>query len=232
MYVKRAALEDSHDLEQGDILRNLPLPRPPQAKSLVLVRNGNKVKFPPAAEDLSEPDQIRAMCKVDFDSLAMVLSNSCDNEGGYPVLVTRVRSFKFSLDDDASHADKWEDISFAATGASSVKTFYLPDSPEFGFDRLEVVFPEVFPLDHSYLERCLKEAGTDRICGLSPEGVRHLQWALGAYLSRNARDDDSWPSDNDLRLKEAWLEREVSRGSARKEKYEQELRRIRERLGS
>ncbi len=123
-------------------------------------------------------------------------------------------------------AERWRQINDAATGTTTTKSFYLPAYDAGSLVRSLAHFPEAYPLSHSYMDRCLSEAGTRRICGLKPEAQRHLQWALGLMFSRNAREDEAWPSREDLELKRIWLRREIERGGARREEHIESLERV------
>src|SRR5207244_1946246 len=111
MYEARPALTDSHDLQQGDLLVDLLLPKPPSGKNLVPVRERKQLVWPPKAEHLQDPD-LRAVCPVKRVPLSIVLSNSCDNFGDYPVQIAPAEPFQF---EHADAADQWDEISHLAT---------------------------------------------------------------------------------------------------------------------
>src|SRR5262249_36966495 len=80
----------------------------------------------------------------------------------------------------------------------------------------------------------LDESRRERVAGLAAHhSLRYSQARAGfasspggAYQSRNAREEDAWPSDDDLKLKMAWLEREVHKNAPRKKAYQDELRKL------
>lgn len=237
MYAPRAALtdnDDTHDLQQGDVLADLLLPALPTGANFALLR-GNKVDWPAKAESLRDADpKLRVFPTPSRQPLAVVVSNSCDNSTGkLPVLVAPARPFTFQ-DPGAAAGDavrQWREISEAATGTATPKLFYLPSSEEFGFSRSEVVIPEMTPLSHDYLARCVREAGLRRLCGLTPAAQRHLQWAISLMFSRDPREDDEWPSKEDFALKLQWIEAEIARGTPRHAALVVERERIRQLLG-
>lgn len=231
MYRERPALKSSHDLDQGDILGGLLVPRAPTKKNLALVRNKNKMDWPAPAASLKKLDkELRAVCPIERLDYAIVVSNSCDNAGNYPILLAPIREFKFAQG-ELSEAEKWMNISEAATGTASPKLFYLPGSNEHGLPRSEALLPNLFSLQHTFLQRCIDEADVRRVCGLTSEAQRHLQWAIGLLFSRDPRDDDAWPSVDDLRLKLAWLEEEIPRAGHRREALEAEREKLKELVG-
>jgi len=231
MYRERPPLADSHELDQGDILKGLVQPKPASKKSLVPVRDKTKIDWPPKPEHLKKPDEeLRLVCRLEFPESLIVLSNSCDNAGEYPLILAPIRPFEFS-DGVEGDPDRWEDVSEAATGTASPKLFYLPGDVRFGLQRSEARLPNLFTLEHSIVQRCIVDRGTSRVCGLTPAAQRHLQWALNLLFSRDPREDDEWPSDEDFRLKLAWLDSQIAQGSARQEAYRAERDRIRARLG-
>jgi hypothetical protein len=67
------------------------------------------------------------------------------------------------------------------------------------------------PVDPTYVTKCLKELGATRVCGLGAEAVRHLQYTVSSFYTRNPRDDHAWPSREDFTLKAVWLESELAR---------------------
>jgi hypothetical protein len=117
-------------------------------------------------------------------------------------------------------AEHWMLISRTATAANP-KRFYMAGDPARGIDRSEVHLVLAQPADPAYLTRCLKELGSTRAFGLNTEAVRHLQYTIASFVSRNPRDDHEWPSDADLKLKSAWLEDELARNV--NEDYQSEL---------
>ncbi|HEU0036554.1 MAG TPA: hypothetical protein VFQ53_38340 [Kofleriaceae bacterium] len=216
MYEARAALADSHDLNQGDILADVLRPKPFNQVSFC-VRQGPKVKHPATADDVRGPDRnLRLMCEVESIS-AIVISNSCDNTGSSSLLLVPIR--KWAVPSDEPDHRRWERISQAATGTANPKLFYLPDEPEFGLSRSEAQLHAVFALTHEYLKRCIDEASTRRVCGLTSAAVRHLQWQIGVVFARDPREDYEWPSKEDLRLKLAYLDHHINAGNARRDDY-------------
>lgn len=227
MYLPRSDVGDSHDLVQGDLIAGLLRPKLAVNGALTLVESGNKLRKPPApTEALREPDpNLRLVSRLERLGLALVLSNSCDNTGDYPLIFAPVRPYKFS-EGATSDVERWLDISEAATGTASPRLFYLPGAPESGFDRSEALLSHMFTLGHDFVQRCLADGGAHVVCGLGEDGLRHLRWALGHFFSRDPREDDAWPSHDDLRLKRKWLESELARGTSRQEEYQRELDRI------
>ena len=230
MYQGRPPLTDTHDLEQGDILRGILRPHTVIDKNFVL-REGGKVNPKPPPEALRESNpNLRVMHALEREELSIAISNSCDNTLDLPLLFAVVRPFGFPKGTDTPE-QQWRVVSEAATGTANTKLFYLPASPEFRFARSEARFTEIFSVRHSYLDRCVRDAGASRVCGLKPEATRHLQWALAVFFSRDPREDHAWPSIEDFELKAKWLETELAKGSRRQEEYKTELEKIRTILG-
>lgn len=230
MYEPRAALADTHDLNQGDILSGVLRPATVTEGNFVL-RDGGKVRYPAPPKSLENSDpNLRLMHEVRVESRCMVVSNSCDNTLDYPIFLAPIRPFAFPQGCDTPQA-QWRVISEAATGTANPKFFYLTEAPEFKLPRSEVQLNLIFTVLHSYLGRCVREAGTVRVCGLKPEAQRHLQWTIAAFFGRNPREDQDWPSREDLKLKVAWLEDQIAAGSRHQSEYKEELTAIKARLG-
>lgn len=136
MYERRPALNDTGELNQGDILRGLLRPQIPTDKNFGLIRNKNKFDWPARPEHLSEVDEnLRAVAPVVREDLALVISNSCDIfSKRYPILLIPALPFKLLSE---GSAEQWEEVSLAATGTANAKTFYLPASRIFGLPRSE-----------------------------------------------------------------------------------------------
>ncbi len=229
MYEARATLSDTHDLNQGDVLRAVLRPHTVIDQNFV-IREGGKVRWKVPPEALAQPDpNLRLMHQLEKEDLSIAISNSCDNSSDLQLLLAPVRPFKFPKGCDTPES-QWRVISEAATGTANPKFFYLPSSTEFGLARSEVRLAQIFPVSHPYLDRCLKEAGTTRVCGLTAEAQRHLQWTIALFFGRNPREDNDWPSAEDLELKIKWLESELTRGSRHQEKYQAELAELKKRL--
>lgn len=232
MYVARPPLGApswSRDLNQGDVIAGLLLPKPLTDKTFCR-REGPKTSDSATAQDLALPNpHLRVLLRLDREPFCLVLSNSCDNAGGdLPLLICPVRPLKFK--EDSTDAEKWRQISVAATGTASPKHFYLPENIASGLPRSSAQLPIFHSLTHEYVTRCAQEGGAKRVVGLAEEGVRHLQRGLDVFFARNPREDHDWPSNDDLLLKAAWLEEQITRGGPRREDYREELRVLRERL--
>ena len=161
--------------------------------------------------------------------MALVVSNSCDNfNGAHPIILAPIRAFP--IKEGMSVRDSWRMISEAATGTASPKFFYLPAHNAVGLTRSRAVLPDLFVVDPTYLKRCVDEGGTRRICGLTAEAQRHLQWAIGLMFARNPREDLDWPSTEDLRLKLAMIDDELQQGSRDHEHLKTEREKIARRL--
>ena len=217
------------ELDQGDILIGMLRPAVPLDKNFGLIRNRNKFDYPAQPADLSAANKdLRSVLSLVREDLARVVSNSCDIfSKTYPVLLVPARPFAFNTE---SKSEQWEEISLAATGTANAKTFYLPDSRKFGIVRSEAQFNLIFSVSHSYLDRCLREAGAKRLCGLRPEAQRHLQWGLSLFFGRNPRGDLDWPSEEDLSLKVEWLKEQIARGGRHHDRYKTELESTEKRL--
>ena len=233
MYEARAPLGDVRDLNLGDLVVNLVQHHPPVAANFAVVRNKNKIEWPAPAGALGAAalaPELRVICKVEKLPFALVVSNSCDNVQGGTLEFAPVLPFAFTPA-SGTEAQKWSAISQAATGTARPKRFYLPADAAVGLPRSEADLGNRFHLTADFVERCVREAGTRRVSGLSAEAQRHLQWAYTLVNSRNPRDDNSWPSDEDLLLKLAWIEERVGRVPAEERaRLEIERDRIRARL--
>lgn len=232
MYVERLPLgpdRDTTDLNQGDVLSSLVVPLTPVALSLTDTVGGNKLTDPRKldAAGLAKgqgENSLRVVLKTEVAPRVMVLSATCDNaRGTTPLLLAEIREFKSTAEDGVV---SWDEISAAATGTASPKFFYLPAEPKYSVEhRSEVQFSRIFSLSHDYIQRCVSLAGTQRLCGLTPEATRHLQWTLSVFLSRNAREDFDWPSNADLLLKREHLLALGGRGKRDLQALEIELKR-------
>lgn len=225
VYEPRGPLE-TRDLNQGDILSGVLRAKLPAGEGFALQRSA-KVQYPAPPEYLAHcSSELRLICKVERID-ALVISNSCDNCSGLnPILLAPVKKFKFRDGIEAA-GDRWLDISEAATGTADAKAFYLPGEPRFGLERSEAILTDIFPVSHSLLTRAAAEADTRRVCGLTTAAIRHLQWALNQFLSRDPREDHEWPSEEDLRLKLAWLDQVIPNSDKRRrERYEQDRERV------
>ncbi|MDI7266718.1 MAG: hypothetical protein QME96_01840 [Myxococcota bacterium] len=229
MYEARTPKPSSHDLLHGDILRNLLQPAVPTEKHFVIVKPKSK-QMEQASPDVigATPNDLRVAPSVRRMDLALVVSNSCDNTGDWPVVLAPIRPFQFSPEATSPNS-QWQVVSEAATGTASPKLFYLPGSSRFRFQRSEAQLARLFSVSHGYLDRCFKEAGTERACGLQPEAQRHLRWALGLFFGRNSREDYDWPSAEDIELKMTWLESQLRDGTSSRARYEADLEMARKR---
>lgn len=232
MYLERVALTEARQLEQGDLIRGVIRPLLPTNKHILKLQkppsynNAQPAKATDLAGDLNH---LRGVNRLERVPLALVVSNSCDNNGGDSIVLAMVRPYEFA-EGLSSPAEQWRDISEAATGTASPKLFYLAGSAQFNIARSEALLGDLFVLEQSFIDLCI-QYGLTRICGLSQASVRHLQWHLSSVFSRDPREDSAWPSDDDKRLKLAWLEREMERGSNRYNLYRQERDELRAHLG-
>ena len=230
MYLQRAEIGEAcntRDLNQGDLLANVVRPVVPAALALTLVHNGNKLTDPRRVNDSDLPgaldaETLRVVLRVVKLPLCIVLSSSCDVAQGGDLLLAPVTDFKLGPDP----VQNWTKISNAATSSANPKRFYLPDSPVYGFGRSEVLFPQLFVVSQEYLTRWVAQRVTRRVCGLTPEAQKHLQWTFTTCFSRNPREDLDWPSLEDLRLKKSWLEDAIVKGSPRQEENSVDLKAV------
>jgi hypothetical protein len=227
MYESRTVLENTRDLNQGDVLQGVLTPNLLTEKNFAL-RQGSKLILADEEALRNRPPTLRVMHEVQHSD-CLVVSNSCDNVSGLPLLLAPIRPLVFPAGCD-SPEKQWRYISEMATGSANTKLFYLPASADFGLIRSEAQLVRMFSVDHSYVSRCVKEAGTSRVCGLKAEAQIHLQWALAHLFGRNPREDYDWPSREDLELKKQWLEAELGRGGRHQERYESELSEVKRRL--
>lgn len=230
MYVERTALDNTRNLNQGDVLLGMLRPKTPTGKNFCL-RQGSKFVYPAPPETLA---QIKADLRVATQPEridALVISNSCDNAAGdNPLLLVPIQPFK--LNNEWPEHEQWRAISTAATGTANPKIFYLPAQPDWGLhQRCEAQLHLIFSVSHEFLARCLAEAGTTRPFGLTDAAVRHLQWAIGVVFSRDPREDYEWPSPEDLKLKLAFYDYHIEAGTRRHDEYVQERTRVRQLLG-
>lgn len=218
MYIARPLLADprwSRDLNQGDIIKHLLVPMPATEKTLCLRLSGKAVSGSASPDDVRAANpMLRVVLKLEVEPFALVLSNSCDNStGDTPVLVCPIKPLPLREEGDAK---RWREISVAATGTANPKRFYLPAHPHFDLPRSAAHFPMLQTLEHDFITRCVQQReACQRIGGLSPEAVRHLQRGLDVYFARNPRDDYDWPSREDLEIKAAALRAQVESGRDR-----------------
>jgi hypothetical protein len=232
MYVARRGLTEARQLEQGDLVRGLFRPRVPTRTNILKLqapRNFASSKPAQSNDLLGNLELLRGVNLIERLDLALVISNSCDTDGGDQILFAAVRPYKFEdwVGDDP--AEQWRMISESATGTASPKLFYLPRAEPYAIARSEAVLKDLVLLEQSYVDLCIAN-GASIACGLDPSSILHLQWHLAAAFGRNPRDDDAWPSDEDRRLKIEWLDRELKNGSPRHARHVEEKRRLEERL--
>jgi hypothetical protein len=220
MYEQRSGVDRAESLDQGDILQKALLPTLATDKSF---GQRNKNALDPATPDhvKAADDKLRVFGTVKHFPYVVVLSASCDNIKGLPLELAPV--VPWDLSKAPSDSDRWKMISALGTGAGNLRSFYMPADPTFGFGRSKLALDQRVFVDPTFVTRCIAEHGTKRIGALNALAVRHLQWTLGASYSRNARDDLSWPSEEDLRLKATFLEAELKAGTPFKSEYEAEL---------
>lgn len=210
MYEAVPALTSPRDLNQGDIVRGLFRPPPGTEKSFQILRDGNKLQYPFPPNGLSEENKgLRVLVTPSREEICVVVSNSCDNySGNLPLLLVPTVPFAFR----GRVEEHWAEISQAATGTANAKVFYLPGSKKFALERREARLNLMFSVSPDYLARCFSEANASRVCGMTPAAVRHLQWAINSFFSRNPRDDFDWPSVEDLEIKVQALEVAIMKG--------------------
>ncbi len=210
MYVERPALGDARDLYQGDILLGMLRIHAPGEKNFgLLQREGKTARFDYRTKPhhLKSPGEaLRVFSKVEPVDV-LVLSPTCDNaRGAFPIMLAPLADFQFKSD----NVDKmWLQLSQAATGTATPKRFYLPAHPSGRLKRSWAQLPIMFMVQPSFVDRCIKQADTERLCGITDEAQVHLRWQLGLYFGRNAREDQDWPSTDDLGLKLRALEERV-----------------------
>lgn len=223
-------------LDQGDIVAGFPRPGLPTAKNIAFMVSKNQMKYPtPPIELANRASQLRVFVPIVWLDYAIVVSNSCDNAsaaaaGEAAVELAPLRPFTFRRETDE---ERWLEISTAATGTGSPKLFYLAGDDTYGLPRSHAVLADKFPVSFDYVMRCAREAGTRRVCGLTKEAQVHLQWQLAVAYGRNDREDLEWPSAEDLKLKRAWLRRELADPKKRDshERYTQELAAVERAIG-
>lgn len=201
------------------------IPIAPTGKAFHL-RKGSRVDPILPGELLKDPDNLRVMVKPKLVQFAIVLSASCNNAQGLPIEMAPVSPFKFGPN-VTTDSSKWQEVSGAATGGGRPKLFYLPSCAEVGLPRSAAALEMKAHVAADYLDHSFKGAGAARIAGLTAEAVRHLQWALSQFYSRNPREDHDWPSLEDFQLKLVFLEESVSRGGPDMEQQRAEIEVIR-----
>jgi hypothetical protein len=205
MYVPKGAPKSATDLEQGDILTGILRPEVPQSTALH-VRQGPRAD--PADVAKGEASfalhKLRSLVQLESLQHCLVLSNSCDNFQGKQLLLVPMSPHKFGAR-IKSDADRWSEIQMLATSGARSGTFYLPGDAGLKLTRSTASFDQAFLVSPSWVEQCIQHRGAQRVAGLSTDGIRHLQWALSFFFSRNPRGDVEWPSDEDLLLKKAFF---------------------------
>src|ERR1700676_4866819 len=108
MYESRPALNDTAELNQGDLLRGFLRPQIPTDKNFGLLRNKNKFDWPARPEHLvSDEKDLRNVAPLAREQLVLVVSNSCDIfSKNYPILIVPARPFKFQSE---TKSDQWEE---------------------------------------------------------------------------------------------------------------------------
>lgn len=229
MYVAAKPLVKARELNQGDILAKAPRLLDGNKSGLILLngvpKQGDRTYTwpPPDVELLKFNRNVRVAQQIELLELALVVSNSCDNtDGGSSLELAPVKQFVFgeTVDTDAL---RWEKISYAATSTNNPKTFYLPESPEFGFGRSKALLGDRYYISPELFDHYLKKLNTKRLCGIAGEAVQHLQWQLSMVYSRHPREDHDWPSEADLKLKMEFLKDRILAGTDPDGDYAQEL---------
>lgn len=93
----------SRELEQGDVIRDLLLPKLPHERSFGFQRQGKgerkwfwKDPFPGIELLEQENKELRVMSQLQREPFSLVLSNSCDNDSGdEPILLVPIRPFQY-----------------------------------------------------------------------------------------------------------------------------------------
>jgi hypothetical protein len=209
MYIPRGPLRNADDLDQGDILARVWRPGPATGKNILALKSDQTsfaFKEDPFKQDLS---RVRVACSISVVELAIVISNSCDNtREGAAIELAPLCQYKLEGD---TAAERWREISEAATGTAAPKFFYLPSDRTHGLPRSEAVLHDKIVVTAGYLKRCAEEGGTTRVCGLTDAARRHLQWTIAVVYGRNARDDFEWLSEEDAALKLESIEEMLAR---------------------
>ena len=238
MYDERLPIDeerDTTDLHQGDILAGIFMPDALTGASYN-VHKGNSYGQA-SATDISDAEKaggqkLKLITSVKRRPFCLVVSSTCDNfQGTSPVLLVPIEPYEFDEEDD-SDPKKWMRISADATGTGSAKLFYLAGHLSAGLSRSHAVLNRITHLSHKYLARCFKELDGRRLCGLTPAAQRHLQYTLSLMFSRNAREDNEWPSVEDLTLKASWLRESLKVPGRQRERYEADLREVEQLLAT
>jgi hypothetical protein len=134
---------------------------------------------------------------------AIVIDQSCDAPRATRVILAPLSPFT----PEGKVDSQWKHISREATSLADPTRFYLPDEPSCGLGRHLAEFENKFDLPGDFLLKLIQSG--KRVLTLSPEALGFLQFRLGTMYSRYARDDYAWPSVADLKLKQAYLNKQI-----------------------
>jgi hypothetical protein len=222
------ALASTRDLEQGDILADVPRLHEGLEDNHIIINGPKSYTWPaPESSVRSFARSVRVVQRVDELDFALVVSSSCDNyRGTTAVMLAPVQSWEPR---GKGPQERWSSIRNAATSPGSPKYFYLPKNDLCGFGRSQAQLGDFYLISHELLQKYVAMAGTRRVARLEEDAIRHLQWQLGVMLGRNPRDDFAWPSLEDLEVKEQALKEslEVRKNDS---DLEAELRQTQERM--
>lgn len=199
-YRKPAA---SEALSQGDIFKKIPMP-------LLRFRHGVHLVFQGDGIFREEPvlDGIQAgmgfLADVELVD-AIVLEQSCDTLHGDQVLLAPLRECDFSK--RKTPKEKWEYIKRIGTSLAEPARIYLTNDPDLDFPRRFIDLGSKFPLTPEDLQHFIEKG--HRVAALTDRGLINLQYRLTVQLSRVARDDIDWLSEEDLDIKAQVLTEEV-----------------------
>jgi hypothetical protein len=178
-------------LEQGDILQAVPWLNVQVTRSRVLVPDENG-GFVVGEHSPSAPDDcfLAQLQLVD----ALVVTQSCDALRGATILLAPIEAL---IELSPRPERRSAEVRRIATGLGEIGRFYLPDLPPRDIPRRVALLDSCFSLDREDLSQFVRERRSI-ILGLTARGVEYLQFRLGVVFGRNAREDEDWPSTEDL----------------------------------
>ncbi|MGL4549935.1 MAG: hypothetical protein ACRC33_02005 [Gemmataceae bacterium] len=182
-------------LSQGDIFTALPMPVLSFRAGVHLVQQGAGL-FEARRTDGAVEDGMNVLAGVQLVD-AIVIEQSCDTLRADLALLAPLRDCDLSKKKKAK--DIWEHIKTIGSSLAQPSRAYQANDPEFRFPRRYIDLSAKFSLAPEDLAHFI---GLNlRVATLTDRGLINLQHRLTVQLSRVAREDLDWLSDDDLAIK-------------------------------
>jgi len=220
-------------IDQGDVLLGVPR-LSGSLNEAILVLHGEDLRVKDAATPLAGGQAVAMV--VDLVD-ALVLSQGCDVLRRGFVHLAPIDELRNLSDKAAKRASS---VRKAATGLDAVGAFYLPNLPRLGWPRRIAALDDAFALPGDELREYVRRHRSIA-CGLTPAAIEYLQYRIGLVFGRKAREDEDWPSVEDLRdqrvekdleIQKRTQERARAADPGEQDEIESELTQLRRELAS